>query len=487
MQPNPLPFSEGDLQPSSDSRVLEISDVVRVVPNKRWVCRGVWDEREVYAKIFCGQDAMRYALRDKAGTEALDKAQIKTPALLFFSELKVSGNYVLIYSAIDNSKNAEQVWHTLSDESRYCFAQGLVSAVAEHHQAGLLQTDLYLKNFLVQGDTIYTIDGDGIRPLSKVFGDRQRLGNIAMLFSKMDVLDSVWIEQLYRHYCYQAGVLFSASDLLRVQYLTQKKRHQVASSYADKKVFRQCTDVSVTQDYFHFVAVAVDFKVKSNALMSLDQLLINVELNLKNGNTCTVGKAVIANQQVIIKRYNIKSFWHGLERAFRPTRAAKSWANAYRLIISNIATAKPLALVEERFGRLRRRAYYLSENLDAPDTQQFFAQSTSYDEKNVAAHNLAKLFYKLYLLKFSHGDFKATNVKLVNLAPVLIDLDSMQAHFGRWFSDWRFERAHIRDLKRFMENWSNNEEITSLLKQAILREYVANPSLVGILIRAGIA
>jgi hypothetical protein len=90
-------------------------------------------------------------------------------------------------------------------------------------------------------------------------------------------------------------------------------------------------------------------------------------------------------------------------------------------------------------------------------------------------------------LKFSHGDFKATNVKLVNLAPVLIDLDSMQAHFGHWFSDWRFERAHIRDLRRFMENWSNNEEITSLLKQAILREYVANPSLVGILIRAGIA
>jgi hypothetical protein len=38
-----------------------------------------------------------------------------------------------------------------------------------------------------------------------------------------------------------------------------------------------------------------------------------------------------------------------------------------------------------------------------------------------------------------------------------------------------------------MENWSNNEEITSLLKQAILREYAANPSLVGILIRAGIA
>jgi tRNA A-37 threonylcarbamoyl transferase component Bud32 len=485
MQLHTLPFSERDIQPTSDSRVLEISDVVRVVPNKRWVCRGTWDGREVYAKIFCGQDAMRYALRDKSGAEALDRAQIKTPALLLFSELKIPGNYVLIYSAIDSSKNAEQVWHTLNDESRYRLAQGLVSTVAQHHQTGLLQTDLYLKNFLVQGDTIYSIDGDGIRCLSQVSAKWQKLKNLAALFSNMDVLDNHWVVELYEQYCSQLGI--PKSQVNKIASLTEKIRHQVERAYAEKKVFRNCTDVMVMKSFRRFEAVSSQSAITSKDMLSLDTFLTDFQHNLKNGNTCTVGKAVIANQQVIIKRYNIKSFWHGLERAFRPTRAAKSWANAYRLIISNIATAKPLALVEERFGCLRRRAYYLSEYVDAPDAQQFFAQSTSYDEKNVAAHNLAKLFYKLYLLKFSHGDFKATNVKLVNLVPVLIDLDSMQAHFGHWFSDWHFERAHIRDLKRFMENWSNNGEITSLLKQAILREYGANPSLVGILIRAGIA
>ncbi len=456
---------------------FDCQEVVRVIPKKRLVCRGFFNSQPVYAKIFIGKSASHYALRDKDGIQTLQQGRIETPDLLLECELS-GGIHILIYDAIQNSKDAEEVWRSSDPQSRFFLMQKLVKTVAGHHKAGLLQTDLYLKNFLVQPalnqeDLIYTLDGDGIRSISPWFKKRQKLRNLAMLFSKMDVLDDGWITMLYAHYCLQLGMDCSAIDEAKVRHLTQKIRHQVTKGYADKKVFRNCTDVKVVKNFKYFQAVASMFGVGNQVLASLDPFLEEAKLNLKNGNTCTIGKVTLANQLVVVKRYNIKNFWHGLNRAFRVSRAAKSWANAHRLIISNIATAKPLALVEVRFGCFRRRAYYLSAYIDAPDVMQFFAQSTKLEDRQAVAHNLATLFYKLYLLKFSHGDCKASNIKVVNFSPVLIDLDAMQAHFGKILGNWWFERKHVKDLKRLMKNWESDAEVTILLKRALLSEYEA--------------
>lgn len=83
------------------------SEVVRVVPEKRVVCRGAWNSQSVYAKLFMGRDAQHYALRDKSGVESLKLAAIKTPDLLAESEIK--DGYVLIFSEIADAQNAEQV------------------------------------------------------------------------------------------------------------------------------------------------------------------------------------------------------------------------------------------------------------------------------------------------------------------------------------------------------------------------------------------
>lgn len=457
---------------------INVEAVVRTVPQQREVIRGIWNNQLVYAKKFIGSRAQKHFARDLAGVKALVDANIATPPLLFQGEMQEGKGFVAIFGAIENASNAEEVWVGLNVQTRFSLMHRLVQTVALHHQAGLLQTDLYLKNFLVQQtlnqeDLIYTLDGDGIRSLSPLFQKRQKLHNLATLFSKMDVLDDGWITALYAQYCLQLGITHSPVDASEVWVLTQKIRHQVAKGYADKKVFRNCTDVKVMKNFKYFQAVASTFGVENQVLTSLDPFLADAKLNIKNGNTCTIGKVTLANQLVVIKRYNIKSFWHGLNRAFRVSRAAKSWANAYRLIISNIATAKPLALVEARFGCFRRRAYYVSEYIDAPDVMQFFAQSTKLEDKRTVARNLATLFYKLYLLKFSHGDCKASNIKIVNFAPVLIDLDSMQAHFGSVVGDWWFERKHIKDLKRLMKNWANDGEVTALLKQVFVQEYAA--------------
>ena len=73
---------------------------------------------------------------------------------------------------------------------------------------------------------------------------------------------------------------------------------------------------------------------------------------------------------------------------------------------------------------------------------------------------------------------KATNIKVVDNQPVLIDLDSMIQH--------RFDKlalnSHARDLRRFMQNWQDN---TSLYNAFVKTFKVVYPN-DSLLIKAGI-
>ena len=471
---------------------LYCQKLVREVTGRRKVYLATLDskpenEQLVYAKVFNGANFAKYAHRDAAGSQLLSNAGIVTPKLVADELLQDATGRVLCYQAIE-AQNAEvlyasfrQVANAENHQNRLNLMQQLTSAVALHHKVGLIQTDLYLKNFLVKDAAVYTLDGDGVRRLSKLFKKREALKNLATLFSKMDVLDDDWIDQLYSSYCKVRGIEYSLFDAADIWVWTQKIRRKVANNYADKKVFRNCTDVKIIQTAEQFLAIARNFCQDSTqhfaenlisenvSAKDLDAALNKPENNLKNGNTCTVGFLQIANQQIVVKRYNIKNYWHSVRIALRQSRAAKSWANAHRLNISHIATPKPLALLEERHRIFKRRTYFLSEYCDAPDIAEFFTKSHLQD-KTVVATATAELFYKLYLLKISHGDCKASNIKIMALKPILIDLDAMQSHT----SGWAFQAKHVRDLKRFMRNWQDDIEITALLKQAFILQYDAD-------------
>ncbi len=458
----------------SNGTQLSVLNIVRYVPNRRIVCSALWQNQQVYTKLFIGKDAKSYAQRDEAGVRNLQAANVLTPNLLYSGELPNNQGYVLVFKAITAAENIEIKRISLSRKACFELAKNLVKTVAQHHQAGILQTDLYLKNFLVDGNTIYTLDGDGIRKYTRL-SQQQALENLSVLLSKFDVLEiESWLHDLLKIYA-EARTWQAAPDTKLIKKMTNAHRQKVASNYADKKVFRQCTDVAIFKDSRVFTAFSsafLDLDLPKTA-QKADDLITSQNL-LKNGNTCTVAKVEINDQSIVIKRYNIKSFWHGVSRAFRQTRAAVSWANAHRLKLLDIATAKPIALIEERkFGLIKGKAYFLCEYIDAPDAAQFFAECADKNARSEAVKNITTLFYKLYLLRISHGDTKASNFKIVDNKPVLIDLDSMQQH--------RFTalalKAHARDLRRFMRNWKETPAMYNAFVKAFKVVYADNAAL----------
>ncbi|MES2553157.1 MAG: hypothetical protein V4588_05770, partial [Pseudomonadota bacterium] len=284
----------------ADGSLLECQEIVRRVPGKRLVCRGLWDGHMVFAKIFIGDGAPRYADRDAKGVEAIARAGLLTPALLYTGNTAdgtAMGEMarVLLFQAIEDGVNAEEIWQAMPAHSpaRYSLALALVGVVANHHQAGLLQTDLYLKNFLVLKNAlsekiIYTLDGDGIRNPSNGLSRKTALNNLAQLFSKFDALDDGWIPELASHYAQQSKQNLSSSDIARLSSNAMRTRRHAAIRYTNK-VFRSCTDVDVQQDSRRFVAVARPyFDSATLMLQHPGQLFDEHTVRLKSGNTCTV-------------------------------------------------------------------------------------------------------------------------------------------------------------------------------------------------------
>ncbi len=175
---------------------------------------------------------------------------------------------------------------------------------------------------------------------------------------------------------------------------------------------------------------------------------------IKAGNTATVARLYVDGEAFVVKRYNIKSWRHALDRMWRPTRAQRAWQNAHWLRMLGIATFQPIALIEHRFGPLRRDAYLVMRDVGGVDLRERFA--------NNHIQALVGLFSDLSRAGLVHGDTKATNFIDADGAIHLIDLDAM--HAPR--TTWGLRRAVARDLERFVANWKDSATIRAALTRA---------------------
>ena len=73
---------------------------------------------------------------------------------------------------------------------------------------------------------------------------------------------------------------------------------------------------------------------------------------------------------------------------------------------------------------------------------------------------MAVIVMALKAHRIAHGDLKDTNFLMSDRGPVLIDLDSMR----EYRSENLFEKASIKDRRRFLQNWLDRPELVDRLQ-----------------------
>jgi tRNA A-37 threonylcarbamoyl transferase component Bud32 len=463
------PFSLTLAGLAGPQRELRIESVVRRIPGKRLACFARWGGADVFAKIFFDRAGReRHCKRDERGVRAMLAHGVATPALLHSGATEDGIARALVFERIEGAQSALEAWERADGrEGRAQLMRRLVNAVAGHHAAGLVQRDMHLKNFLVTADRLYTLDGADIDERRAPLAKRAALENLGLLFAQLDPPDDDLARALYPAYAAARGWAAGPADLAEFARAIDRMRERREDRYL-RKIFRESTAFAAQRDARR---IAVwDRRRDSAALRALladpDRYLESDAPLLKDGNTSTVGVATVEGQRFLVKRDNVKGFWHGVRRALRDTRAARSWRNAHLMRLRGVPTATPLALLERRHGPVRGVAYFISECVEGPDCRTYFgSRAVPMAEKRAAAQEVAALIRALGAARLSHGDMKATNILLSAAGPVLIDIDALRAHRA----EAALARAHAKDVARFMRNWEGDPEVARLFEEALAR------------------
>lgn len=433
-----------------DGRELVVRRLLRVLPGKRIVGEAELNGRRVLAKLFVAEASRRHWQKECAGIEALAAAGIATPELLEAAVL-AEGGHALLTAYLDPAESLADAWANVSRDlagnaGAIAVLAPALNVLGQMHRAGLVQDDLHLGNFLRSEGCLFVIDGDAVRAVSpgKALDAEQRAGNLAILLAQ---LSPAWD----RH---QAELLaaYAGSEVdcrLPIEHLQRevwRVRDWRLKDYLGKTV-RDCTLFSVNRTMTRFTACARQTAAILAPLLADPDKALAGGTVLKKGNTCTVAHASSAIGECVIKRYNLKSASHALARFWRPSRAWHSWREAHRLCFFGIATPAPLALVEERLGPFRRRAWLVSAFCAGSNLQEHLHADS--EPPAAEAKAISTLFETLCQLKISHGDLKATNLLWHEGRIFLIDLDATVQH--------RTAEAHARawrrDRARLLRNW----------------------------------
>jgi len=443
-----------------DGRQLNGQRLVRSLPGRREVWQAELEGQPVFAKFYLSaKRAKVHWQRELDGIRAFQQHGILTPELLYSGREQAHNWPVIITAQISEAVGLNDVWQRAETGRKLQLLREMVILLASHHRAGICQMDLHLGNFILSGNNIFSLDGDGVKKFPAGQEQTASLDNLALFIAQLFPEWESQIPELYELYLSERGWPQSSDsdDLLqRVRDARQRRWREYHN-----KLFRECTAFTCHKTTQRFEMVSCDLSGPGlDALLAdLDASFPGKEQALKNGNTCTVWETVADGLKLVIKRYNVKGLLHGIKLSTRPGRAIVSWENAHRLLFYGIATPKPIAVAKIKQGLLKPVAYFLAEKVDGVDALRWFQEeSVSMDEKRDMATSIATLFAQLEAQRISHGDLKANNILIAGAKPLLIDLDAMQQHEDEAI----FRKSWERDLQRFMRNWKDLPEIEQL-------------------------
>lgn len=422
------------VMPGRETLVCEA--VYRHLPGKQLVFFAHWGGADARVKLFFQR---KHFEQERAGIQVLRAAGVAGPKELW-SLVDEGAGYFLATEFLTEAISLQDRYRQLPVKELVSELRGVLALMGQLHRAGWMQADINLDSFLIRRGIIYAIEGDGIEPLGS------RLNNLALFFAQMipdyDALVSASIDaygRLAPTVKQLLAAIIEQRELRIKNYLTKSlqscSQFRLITTPAASTVFRR-----------HYE------NKRLHEVMAQPEVAIGRGQFLKRGNTATVVKVSGNGGDWIIKRYNIKSFWHGVNRWFRPSRASISWQSAHRLELLGIATPHVLAMRENRSGPLRQEAYLVSRCAEGCNLQAWLLKQNHAEIPTWLDQQVVRLFDIFWTAKVSHGDMKATNLIVSNKELQVIDLDTVKWHGTEKY----FLRAFRHDLQRFMANWQGD-------------------------------
>lgn len=446
-------------------RELVFRKIMRLLPGKRIVAVAECDGQELLIKTFLGRSAGRYAAREREGVEAILASGVRTPDLLWSGSDLGGHGRVLAFEYLEDATDLATMWEQAAGEDdRLDILTRAVIVIAHMHAAGVVQRDIHLRNFLLSGGRLFTIDGGDVDagaypgPLS----ESASLANLALFFAQFHNQTDESISIVLPAYEAVREWRRAGNRTLALKEQVRDQRDRRKRAFIDK-AFRECTRF-VCQSSLRSYAVCERNRYSEamqNLLADPDAAIAKGEV-LKAGNSSTVALVDVDGQSVVIKRYNIKGIWHGLRRMARKSRAWRCWMNAMRLEFFGIPALRPVAMLERRFGPLRFTAYFITEYVEGPDICEFLKGR----EVNGEIERMVRILADLREAKISHGDMKGTNFIVSPEGPVVIDFDAMREHD----SETGFSRAFQKDVDRLLRNWAEEPEVRHQVGQMLAEQ-----------------
>ena len=433
----------------ADGSELRATRMLRSLPGKRIVAQAELGDCTVLAKLYIGDGSARHWARERDGVGHLVHAGLPTPGLIAAAPL-AAGGYAIVTEFLAESETLLQAWQRVarptpgSDECREILEPAF-ALLGRMHACGITHEDLHLGNLLKHGDDLYVIDGDTVqRRAASTLDPEQARDNLALLIAQLPMAWDRALEPLLAAYARGNPTLGATPSDLNPG--IERARSRRLADYLGK-VRRNCSLFRVEKRFSRYTALFRPSEAEIGMLLKDPDRGTEDGDRLKSGGTCTVARARGATRALVIKRYNLKSRKHALSRIWRPSRAWHSWVEGNRLRLLGIPTPAPLAVIEERWGPLRGRAWLITDYCAGPDLAEHLAADREPPPREAEA--ILSVFDTLFRARISHGDMKATNLLWSEGELCLVDLDAMCQHR----SADAHRRAWRRDRTRFLKNW----------------------------------
>jgi tRNA A-37 threonylcarbamoyl transferase component Bud32 len=428
-----------------DNSELLCIDMLRLLPGKRMVMRAEHQGSPVLAKLFFDT---RNLQKELEGYALLYKTGVATPALL--ADYRIGQGGICLYQFVDDAQALDAVWRKSGATKKVLLLDKLLGPLQQCYQQRVLQHDLHLGNFLLHDDVLLVID-----PASCCsFTDpAAQADNLALLLAQLPFVD--WqpaLEKIQSVFPDCAGNELAS----RARQCWQKRQRDYL-----KKVFRDCSDVAdISTGSLHVLCKRQCLSDTLVARLHNPHSLVEGATILKNGNSAKVFLTEIDGKKLVVKQYINKDWLRKIRRAFRPSRAARSWHFSHAFEFAGIAVPAPVALVEHKIGPFVTSAWFVCEYSAGKDLLSCWQEREPNVEELSCIHSL---FLSLQIIRTSHGDMKASNLLSNGATISLVDYDGASEHSNQS----SLHRALTQDKQRFLQNWQNDPALCQKLSELL--------------------